>query len=334
MSISRKIKKVLFIGIWCTIGTGVLLLLIAAMRAKEDKTCTGIHIELLPKGEANFLNKATITSLLTATTGKGVKGRSVKSFDLREMENRLEKNSWIRDAELFFDNNQVLQVKVEERKPVARVFASNGQSFYLDSGANRLPLSGSWTGELPVFTGFTDKQGQPAAARKTLKEIVALSQVIRASELWMAQIAQVELKGNENFELIPSIGNQVIEFGSAADAEKKFRRLLLFYQQVLSKTGLERYQRIKLQYAGQVVGVRSDRPLSRNDSLQAIRKVQQLIALAQTEQERMMQLDSLQVGRDIHRSDNEGTARMSDTLSMTQDYEADTSNRKQRTGNR
>jgi cell division protein FtsQ len=72
----------------------------------------------------------------------------------------------------------------------------------------------------------------------------------------MAQISQVDITPDDTFEMIPVVGNHVIDFGDGTDYDKKFRRLLLFYQQVLSKTGMDVYERLNVQYARQVIGVK------------------------------------------------------------------------------
>ena len=66
------------------------------------------------------------------------KGKPLASFDLKKIEVSIEQNVWIKDAQVFFDNNGVLRVAVAERTPVARIFTVNGNSFYIDSSGNRL----------------------------------------------------------------------------------------------------------------------------------------------------------------------------------------------------
>jgi cell division protein FtsQ len=70
------------------------------------------------------------------------------------LEDRLENDTWIRNAELFFDNKQVLQVMVEEREPVARIFTMGGNSYYIDSSGAHLPLSDKVSIRVPMFTSF------------------------------------------------------------------------------------------------------------------------------------------------------------------------------------
>jgi cell division protein FtsQ len=307
MSIRSNIKKILFISFWCTLGAGMLVLLVAAMRVKKEKDCVGYNIDISSPTEQLFIDKKDIEEQLTAGGVESIKGKSIKDFDLKKLEDKLEQNVWISDAELFFDNNQVLQVKIKERNPIARIFTISGNSFYIDSATVRLPLSEKFSARLPVFTGFpSDKDRLSKKEKELLKQVKTISQNILSNEFWMAQVAQVDITSSGTFEIIPTIGHQVIEFGDGSDCEKKFNRLLLFYRQVISETGFQVYERIKVQYAGQVVGVRQAAAISRFDSLQAIKNVEKMIAMAQTEQERMLKMDSLQMATMQHRSDNQG----------------------------
>lgn len=306
MSISGNIRKILFISIWCLLGTGLVVLLIAAIKVKQEKNCTGYNIDIRSVGEHFFIDKKDIEDQLTNRGGLVIKGRSLKSFDLKKMEEKLAKNSWISEAELFFDNSQVLQVKIKERQPIARVFTSAGNSFYIDSNLMRLPLSEKLSARLPVFTGFpSEKEKLTKEDRQLLSNIKTLSNYILPNSFWMAQVAQIDITASRNFEIVPTIGNHIIEFGDGTDCDKKFRRLLLFYQQVISKIGFNAYERIKVQYAGQVVGVRHAAAISKYDSLQAIKTVERLVAMAQTEQERLIHMDSIELRQVEHRTDNE-----------------------------
>ena len=57
------------------------------------------------------------------------------------METELEKDVWVKNAEIYFDSKDVLQAEVEEREPIARVFTHRHQIFYIDSTRSMLPLS-------------------------------------------------------------------------------------------------------------------------------------------------------------------------------------------------
>ena len=157
MKVNRHIKRIVFIGFWCLIGTGVLVLLVAAMKAKEQQQCSGVDIEIHGSQEQFFVDSKEVEVLLTAQGAYKLNGRAIRLFDLRKMEESLKKNVWISEAQLFFDNNHVLQVNITEREPVARVFTMLGNSFYLDTAGVKLPLSDQFSVKLPVFTGFPNE---------------------------------------------------------------------------------------------------------------------------------------------------------------------------------
>lgn len=259
MSIKVNIRRIIFVCLWVLAGTGMVVLLIAAVNSRTHQVCRGYEINIKTAKNQNerFIDKNDIVNVLTSNKKLALKNRAIKSFDLNKIESRLAREVWVSDAELFFDNNGILKVNVSERQPVARIFTTSGESFYIDSNCKKLPLSGKASAKLTVFTGY------PFSARKTfdgekklLKQIRNLSTYLAKDNFWNAQVAQVDITPARDFEIVPTVGNHLIEFGTADSIEAKFRRLMIFYQQVLAKTGMEKYDRIKVQYHQQVIGVK------------------------------------------------------------------------------
>ena len=176
----------------------------------------------------------------------------------------------------------MLQVKVIEREPVARIFTVTGASFYLDSSLMRLPLSKKFSARLPVFTSFpTDVIVLTKADSALLRDIRVMSEFIEKDEFWMAQIDQVDITPNNSFELIPKVGNQVIRFGDMQNYEEKFNNLLAFYKTVQVKAGWNKYSVLDVQYKNQVVAVKRDAREIKADSVRAIQIMKNIIAEAQ-----------------------------------------------------
>jgi cell division protein FtsQ len=194
----------------------------------------------------------------------------------------LRKDQWIKKVEIFLDNNNVLQVTISEREPVARIFTVSGASFYMDSALKRLPLSDKFSARLPVFTNFpTDVIILTKQDSMLLKGIKLMSEYISSDPFWMAQIEQIDITPSRSFELITKLGSQVIRFGNADNYKEKFNKLLAFYKQVQTKTGWNRYSVLDLQFKGQVVAVNSDLKAIKADSLRAIQIMKSIIAEAQ-----------------------------------------------------
>ena len=239
-------------GVSVAAVAGLCVLLVAAIKVRNHKACKGYEIEIKGSADKWFLDKKAIADLLTGDNA--IKGKILKKIELSNIEARLENNPWIKNAELFFGNDQILQVRIEEREPVARIFTVTGNSYYIDSSGQYLPLSDKFSARLPVFTGFpTDKLKLTGADRKLMGQVKLVSAYISGDPFWSAQIAQTDITPERTFEMIPVIGHHTIIFGDGNDCEKKFNRLMIFYQQVLSKAGMDTYKRVNVQYARQVV---------------------------------------------------------------------------------
>jgi cell division protein FtsQ len=262
MSISNNIRRILLLCAWILTGSGVIVLLIAAVHSRSEQVCKGYEITIANENTKQlFVDKNDILNVITAGKTTSLKNKAIKSIDLNRIEARLKREVWVNDAELFFDNNGILKISVLQRVPVARVFTSSGESFYIDSNCKKLPVSIKSSAKLPVFTGypFSNKKMLPGE-RKLLNQVKQLGMYIANDPFWMAQIAQADITPSRDFELVPTVGNHIIEFGSAAEMVAKFDRLMTFYKQVLVKTGMDKYERLKVQYTGQVIGVKAEAP--------------------------------------------------------------------------
>jgi cell division protein FtsQ len=277
MSIKSNIKKILFLCMGVAASAGLLVLLIAAINKKNHKNCTGVEVTIIGNDGEFFLSKQDVLNIIVPDKTNQPNGKPLASFDLQKMEMALDKNVWIKNGQLFFDNNGILRITINERKPVARIFTVSGNSFYIDSSGKQLPLSGKMTIKLPVYSNFpANKETLYSADSLLMQQIKQISPFILSHPFWMAQIAQIDITPNRTFEMIPVIGKHTIIFGDGADYEQKFHRLFLFYQQVGAKVGLDKYSVINVAFDKQVVATKKG-TTGKIDSLQAIKNIQKLI---------------------------------------------------------
>ncbi len=275
-------KKILLASVWIMLSVGLIVLLVAAITRKNNEAITGMEINISGVQNTYFINKADVVKILESVHGKKLEKADINSLDLSAMEKGLEKNQWIKKAEIFIDNNNVLQINIDEREPIARIFTTTGASFYIDSSLMRLPLSDKFSVRLPLFTSFpTDVIVLTKQDSSLLKEIKVMSEYVGSDSFWMAQIEQIDITPEGTFELIPKLGNQIIRFGNTEDYQEKFNNLLAFYQQVQTRTGWNRYSVLDLRYSGQVVAVNRDQKEIKADSLLVIQIMKNIIADAQ-----------------------------------------------------
>ncbi len=291
-------KKRLIQAAWILAGVGTVVLMGAAMQKKSRKTCTDIKIEITGIEENMFIDEKDILELVNHK--RKVIGTPVSMLNLRSMENALENNPWVKNAEMFLDNQQVLQIEIDERQPVARVFTMQGSSFYLDSAGIRLPLSDKLSARVPMFTGFPSdnlKLSKPDSL--LLNDIVKLGRYILADSFWTAQVAQIDIEPGRQFELIPVFGDHVVSIGNVNELDAKFNRLLTFYKQAWLQNGIHYYEKINVQFDKQVVAVKKGMGGIRQDSTTALELIRQMttatadLTVVTAEKNRPLQADSI-----------------------------------------
>ena len=261
-------------------GTGVLVLLIAAIRYRNSNVCKGFKIEIT--GSSPYIDKKAIADILTNAGAAKGQNKPIHAFDLRKLEGTLGKNSWIKETQLFFDNNGILQVKVTEREPVARIFTRDGNSCYIDSSGVQLPLPDKLPAQLPVFTGYPDAKIMLHGRDSSLtRDILRVSGFISRDSFWMSRIAQIVILPGNEFELEPEQGSHRIHVGDGMDIEMKFHRLDIFYRQVLSRTDPDKYDHIDVAYAGQIIATKRGSAKARYDSIQGMNNIRRMISSAQ-----------------------------------------------------
>jgi cell division protein FtsQ len=276
---------------WVAIGGGMLTLLIAAIGKQKRDQCKDYRIRIKGVQKNFFVDQKDVVKLLKAAAKGEVKGQKKSALNLQKMEKLIENNVWIKDAELYFDNQEVLHVSVTEREPVARVFTVAGKSYYIDKEEKRMPLSDKMSARVPVFTGFPEKVlGKRDSI--LLHNVKDAATFILNDPFWMSQVAQVDITQERNFEMVPVVGNHTVILGDGENIERKFHRLFIFYKDVLSKTGFDKYKAINVQYAGQVVGIKNNG--TKKDTAQLRLNVEKLLRQA-----RDMQNDSLIAARAI-----------------------------------
>ena len=242
--------------LWSIAGAALIVLFVIAWKAKEEKKCSSIEIELVGENTAAlFIDEKEILQIIHE---QGIKeGLPIWAVNLNTLEKYLETIRWIKHVELFLDNTQALQVKIEQRIPIARIFTASGNSFYIDKEGLQLPLKQLTVLRLPVFTNFpSDQQNLSKPDSLLLNDILHFTKTVQNDSFFMAQTAQVNIAVNGDFELVPTVGDHLVLIGSVENIEDKLNRLYTFYKNVWVQSGLNAYQVIDCRFDNQIVALK------------------------------------------------------------------------------
>jgi cell division protein FtsQ len=284
----RIIQKIVFITLTLAACSGLVVLLVAAIGKKNHENCRDYVVTVKGAQHNRFIDENDIKKILTAAVNGKIKGERMSDFNLRKLEQIIRRNAWVEKANLYFDNRDVLHISVTEKEPIARIFTITGKSYYIDSSSKKMPLSDKMSARVPVFTNFPDKRFLSDKDSILLADVKKTAMFILSDSFWMSQTEQIDITKDRCFEMVPTVGNHIVKLGDGNDIDKKFQRLFIFYQQVMSRSGFNRYNFIDVRFEGQVTGTKEK--MSKIDSVQLRKNVEKLLKEA-----RDMQQDTVAV---------------------------------------
>lgn len=261
---------------WLLVISGLATLLVAANSRQKDHVCKQIFVGIKNNEGKLYVEKENVLKLMERTMGGSLMHNAISNINLARLEDELKTNPWIKTAELYFDSKDALHVFVEAREPVARVFTTEGNSFYMDSSGARMPLLDKISIRVPVVTGFTGAKKLRAKDSVLLQQVKEVVLFVYNNEFWNAQVGQIDITPEKKFELVPLIGDHIIKLGEGKNVEEKLNKLYVFYKQVMSKVGFNKYAALNIEFDGQVVAVKKE-PASPVDSIQLLKNIEELM---------------------------------------------------------
>jgi len=213
-----------------------------------------IKVEALPSGD-RLISERDVRRALISAFGNDLENSDLATLEVERMERVLEADPFVKNADVYIDQNNYLRIRIEQRDPVLRVLDNKGNNYYLDASGKKMPPSKNFAARVIVGTGniaaytpeFLEKR------KSSLRDLFQITQTLLADEFLSSFIQQIHVNNAGEFILIPLVGDQRIELGNAKKLEDKFNRLKIFYQQGMPYEGWRKYQTINLKYSGQVV---------------------------------------------------------------------------------
>jgi cell division protein FtsQ len=259
----KKIKEILF----PTLLVIYLVMITGFISSKEKvQKITALEIRIIDSTDNQFIKSAEVRNMLEQKEFNPF-GKPAVTVNLRDIERALKSRQIISRAEAFITEPGVVHVEIRQKTPSIRIFNRQGQGYYLDNSGNIIPLSANFGPHVIVASGYITEPfriGQTqnifdvahdslSRSKMTIYEVYRLADFISGDDFWKAQIEQIYVNSNHDFELIPRVGPHVIELGRADDLEEKFGNLKLLYLEGLNNLGWNQYDKISLKYKNQVV---------------------------------------------------------------------------------
>ena len=224
-------------------------------RMKGDVAVREIQIKIQNLHENHFLEESDIADLMQMDH-ENLKGASLGKLNFKSIEKKIKNDPYIKEAELYSDLKGNLTVKVELRRPIARIVRNDGPDGYIAEDGTIMPVSEKFTSRVILLSGpFVRTLLRQRNMHQTEEgtKIMTMLDMINEDEFWKAQITEFDIDGNAGITLFPQVGDEKIEFGKPENLEVKFKKLKIFYKEILPRMGWNKYKRVNLEYEGQIV---------------------------------------------------------------------------------
>jgi cell division protein FtsQ len=259
-------RQVLTIGGWSVFTLGVLTLLFFTNAGYDNLETSKPDITIEKPGGHNFVTEEKVL-LIMNDLGYSFDKQSLGEIDLKRIEEKVAAIPGVKSVEAYKFNSGKVKLDIKQQLPIARIFLHGGKmGCYMDSEGDIIPLSYDYVAKVPVFTGFIYEpindipnlkritENDSISKLHVLDEIFYLASAIAKDEFMSAQIVQIYVNENEEFELIPRVGNHRILFGGIKDLDSKLERLTTFYtSSSFDVKELNLYDTLNLKYKDQIV---------------------------------------------------------------------------------
>jgi cell division protein FtsQ len=234
-------KKLLKIIKWGMLIAFTLIVL-AFTEKKQGEQLVKLNQINIEMSEDKFLTKNSVLQYIEKHNF-AYDGVVLSQFYLNDLEEILLKHSAVKKAEVYSNQQGVMNIKLEQRKVIVRIKTATAD-YYLDEDGLEMSLSKAYTPRVIVVSGDANQQHHAS--------IYAFIRKINESEFWKSQIMQLHFSGDE-VVLIPRVGNQKIHFGMLVNSTEKLDNLYQFYKQAMPVKGWQTYSDINLKYKNQIV---------------------------------------------------------------------------------
>jgi cell division protein FtsQ len=237
-----------------TVLIGLSFLIAFAERKQGGAVCKNVLVEIENLSENHFLDEADVMKLVE-TSGETIKGIGIDRINLKDIEKKLKYDKHILDAELFGDLKGNLVVNVELRRPIARVVQSDAPDAYIAEDGVIMPVSEKYTSRVLLISGYVKPllESEDLNKNEEGRKLLEMIEYINANRFWKAQVAQLDIDRSGRIDIFPQVTGQRVEFGKPENIEMKFKKLMIFYKEILPARGWTRYERVNLEYEGQVI---------------------------------------------------------------------------------
>lgn len=234
----------------------VLTIVIIAMVKIPQRRCETIQVTPHTANQSVLLTQQDVEQLL-ASHEIEIVGKKIKDVDLTKVSELLVKSPYIRKINFIHFAGKRLLIDYDLRNIVMHVFDKEGKQYFVDDEGALVPYTSKMKDCLIIANGNIRQTYKPGTTvANELQQVLNVVHKILADEFYTAQFRQIYVNEQRQLELVSTIGNQIILFGSDSDTDEKLDNLRVIYKEGLSRKGYDTYTMLDARYKNRIIAKR------------------------------------------------------------------------------
>lgn len=243
---------------WCAVVAYFVCATLLRRDKEQARRVESVEIIVKDADQKGFITPQKALQIIE-DEGLNPVGKSVDSVNLAKINGAIEANCFTAEAVTYVDYEGRLTVEVEQRTPLLRMKCEGGYDFYLTEDGYVLPVEPHTTLNLPIVTGtinlpfgrsfsgelrewLTGSEKKYSKCYDFLTKLTNFVVYLNESEWDGCKCVQINLvtptsKGGSKgvfveprVELIPRVGNYVVEIGHLEQLDEKIHRWQRFVE--------------------------------------------------------------------------------------------------------
>jgi len=252
-------KKIISISLLVLTIIGLITLTGFIVRSNMQTKIANVEIKIFRNTNNGFVNEASVLS--TINNIDSIDNIKIEKVDIEKIEKALSQNLYIDKVDCYVTISGNLLVNIKEKQPVIKIYDKESNGIYIDNAGDIFPVSKQFAPRVIIANGYIKtKVSKPYGniadsiySNTIFPQIFQLSQLINNHSLLKNQITQIYVNSIGNYDLIPTLGDHIIQFGSFNNAKTKIRNLNAYYTKYLKSSSWDDYKTINLTYNNQIV---------------------------------------------------------------------------------
>lgn len=233
---------------------------ILSTSAADRRVCTGVTITVHDTASYRFVTPEELARELGGFPRRAIV-TPLSQLNIDSLERLLRSMDKIEQANVTILTDGRVHIDIHPMHPVARIFSSDGSSYYVSRSGKRIEADARYHLDVPVVVGDFPGCGLRVGSLMPLLDYISADTTLEQF------ISMIKVDSPNDIILVPIIRGHVINLGDTTNFEDKFKRVRTMYRKVMPARGWEYYDTISVKWGGQVVATRRNKILSEAEEI-------------------------------------------------------------------